>query len=312
MIDKISIIVPIYKVEKYLKKCIDSIINQTYSNLEIILVDDGSPDNCPNICDEYAKKDNRIIVIHKKNGGLSDARNVGIEQATGKYISFIDSDDYITNDYIEYLYKLITSYDGDVSIILPQIFYDEQDRVIISNKKEIIKVYDSKTALLTMLYQKEFDTSAWGKLYKTDLFNDIKFPVGKLYEDISTIYKTFLNSDTIVYSNQKKYYYLKRKDSIMGRSFKEKDMDYIYQAESMYNSVKFMDNEIEIAARCRLINANFSVLRKILSLHEKKNEYVKIILRNIKKLRKNLIFNKNVRIKTKIAIMMSCFVSSGG
>lgn len=308
MIDKISVIVPIYKVEKYLKKCIDSILEQTYSNLEIILVDDGSPDNCPNICDEYAKKDSRIIVIHKKNGGLSDARNFGIEKATGKYIAFIDSDDYITCDYIEYLYKLIVDNNGDVSIVLPQIFYDDQDNVMIKNKKERINVYDSKTALLTMLYQKEFDTSAWGKLYKTEFFGDIKFPVGKLYEDISTIYKTFLKSNIIVYSNQKKYFYLKRKDSIMGRSFKEKDMDYIYQAESMYNNVKNIDSEIEIAARCRLINANFSILKKIIIKKENNKSVKEKIKYNIKKLRKNVLSNKNVRLKTKIAILLSYFL----
>ena len=252
MIDKISVIVPVYKVEQYLRKCVDSIIKQTYSNLEIILIDDGSPDNCPIICDEYAMKDNRVVVIHKKNGGLSDARNVGIAKSTGKYITFVDSDDYISSDYIEYLYKLILSANGDVSIVLPQIFYDNQEQVAISNKKESIRIYVSKSALLTMLYQKKFDTSAWGKLYSKKIFEDVVFPVGNIYEDISTIYKTLLKSKVIVYSNQKKYYYLKRNDSIMGRSFKEKDMDYIYQAESMYNSIKNIDKEIEIAARCRL------------------------------------------------------------
>lgn len=105
--DLISIVIPVYKVELYLEKCIESIINQTYKNLEIIIVDDGSPDNCPKICDEYAQKDNRIKVIHKENGGLSDARNAGIDVAAGKYIAFVDSDDYVSNDYIEYMYNLI-------------------------------------------------------------------------------------------------------------------------------------------------------------------------------------------------------------
>ena len=105
--DLISIVIPVYKVEKYLEKCVESVINQTYKNLEILLVNDGSPDNCPKICDEYAQKDNRIKVIHKENGGLSDARNAGIDVATGKYITFIDSDDYISNDYVEYMYNLL-------------------------------------------------------------------------------------------------------------------------------------------------------------------------------------------------------------
>ena len=307
MIDKISVIVPVYKVEQYLRKCVDSIIKQTYSNLEIILIDDGSPDNCPIICDEYAMKDNRVVVIHKKNGGLSDARNVGIAKSTGKYITFVDSDDYIASDYIEYLYKLILSANGDVSIVLPQIFYDNQEQVAINNKKESIRIYDSKSALLTMLYQKKFNTSAWGKLYSKKIFEDVVFPVGNIYEDISTIYKTLLKSKVIVYSNQKKYYYLKRNDSIMGRSFKEKDMDYIYQAESMYNSIKNIDKEIEIAARCRLINANFSVLKKIYK-YDKKNKNLKLIIANIKSMRKGILFNKEVRIKTRVAVLFSYFV----
>ncbi len=307
MKDKISVIVPIYKVEKYLRKCVESVINQSYSNLEIILVDDGSPDKCPVICDEYSKKDNRIIVIHKPNGGLSDARNYGIEKATGKYISFIDSDDYVSYDYIEYLYNNIKRENADISIVLPQTFFKEETNIKVKNKPEKIRVFNSKTALITMLYQKEFDTSAWGKLYKKDLFDNIKFPVGKLYEDISTIYKTFLKSDTIVYSNQKKYFYLKRKDSIMGQNFKEKDMDYIFQAEDMYNDVKKINDEIEVAARCRLINANFSILKKMYILG-KKNIYSKRIKNNIKELRKNILFNKDTRLKTKMAILISYIV----
>ena len=114
MKDLITIVVPVYKVEQYLDKCVNSIINQTYKNLEIILVDDGSPDNCGKMCDEYAKNDNRIVVIHKENGGLSDARNAGIEIAKGKYISFIDSDDYVTEDYVEFLYALISNNNVEV------------------------------------------------------------------------------------------------------------------------------------------------------------------------------------------------------
>ena len=124
MEELISVVVPVYNVEKYIDKCINSIINQTYKNLEIILVDDGSPDNCGNICDEYAKKDNRIIVIHKENGGLSDARNTGIEVSKGKYITFIDSDDYISDNYVSFLYNLIIEYKADISIGKHYVLYE--------------------------------------------------------------------------------------------------------------------------------------------------------------------------------------------
>ena len=123
MEDLITIVVPVYKVEKYIDRCVTSILNQTYKNLQIILVDDGSPDNCGKICDEYAKKDNRIEVIHKENGGLSDARNAGINIAKGKYIAFVDSDDYVSNDYIEYMYKILKKENAKISICELQIVW---------------------------------------------------------------------------------------------------------------------------------------------------------------------------------------------
>ena len=302
MNEKISVVIPIYKVEKYLKKCINSITNQTYKNLEIILVDDGSPDKCPQICDEYSQKDSRIKVIHKKNGGLSDARNVGLKEATGKWIAFIDSDDFVSDDYIEYLYKLLKENKSDISIVLPYEF-SNYEKIKIKNEREIINVYDSRQGLITMLYQKKFDTSAWGKLYKKELFNDILFPCGKLYEDISTIYKVILKSDKIVYSNQKKYYYLKRNDSIMGQTFNAKDMDYIYQAEDMYNNIKKLkDEELISAAKCRVLNANFSILLKAKKTKSKK--YIDLIRKSIKKNTSEVLYNKNCRLKTKIAIIL--------
>ena len=199
MENKVSVIIPVYKVEKYLEKCIDSVINQSYSNLEIILVDDGSPDNCGKICDKYAKKDNRIRVIHKTNGGLSDARNNGIKIATGNYIAFIDSDDYVTEDYIEYLLKLIIDNNSDISIVMP---YEVDENYIVKKifKREKIYNYNSNDALKTMLYQKKFETSAWGKLFKKNVVNGIYFPTGKIYEDIGTIYKYILRAKKITFS----------------------------------------------------------------------------------------------------------------
>jgi len=303
--NKVSIIVPIYKVEKYLRKCIESILNQTYENFELILVDDGSPDNCGSICDEYASKDNRIIVIHKENGGLSDARNFGINKASGEWIAFIDSDDYIKDDYIEKLVNICGD-DCEIGIVLPSYVYEDYKEKK-DNKREFIKIFDSKDALLTMLYQKEFDTSAWGKIYKRNLFSQIEFPVGKLYEDISTIYRVILKSNKVAYCNCKKYMYLQRKDSIMGNSFKIKDMDYVYQAEIMMNDLlRFNDKMLEKAAKCRYINANFSILLKI----RKSKQYMaqrKEILENIKKFRKKVIFDKSVRLKTRIALFLTLF-----
>ena len=308
MIDKISVIIPVYKVEKYLKKCVESVINQTYTNLEIILVDDGSPDKCPSICDYFEEKDKRIKVIHKVNGGLSDARNYGIKEATGHWITFIDSDDYVAADYIEYLYELVMTNNADISIVLPQIFYEGKDVSYAKKNKEKILQFDKNSALKIMLYQKEFDTSAWGKLYKRSLFKNIEFPKGKIYEDISTVYKAILKSNKITFSNQKKYFYLKRKDSIMGQKFKSADMDYVYQAREMYNGIKKLNNNtLEQAARCRYLNANFSILKKI-KFSKNNKKYIYEIGNNIKKLRKNIIIDKNVRFKTKLAVIMSYLI----
>lgn len=304
MKNKISVIVPIYNVEKYLDKCINSIINQTYDNLEIILVNDGSSDNSLEICKKYQKKDNRIILITKENGGLSDARNVGMEKATGKWYVFIDSDDYIELDYIEFLYKLVIKHDSDIGIVLP-FYFREFDTIQTIDKKISIKYLSNYSAVETMLYQKEFDTSAWGKIYKSELFNNIKFPVGKLYEDISTIYKVFLRANEVVYSNAEKYFYLQRSNSIMGRPFRKKDMDYIYQTEEMLRNIKKLDNKkLTKAAQCRFVNANFSVLLKIKKNSNYSSERL-IALKNIKKYRKSVLFNKKSRLKTKGALLLS-------
>lgn len=302
--DLVSVVIPIYKVEKYLHRCVDSVLKQTYKNIEVILVDDGSPDYCGKICDEYASKDKRIKVLHKDNGGLSDARNQGTKIARGKYITYIDSDDFVESDYIEYLYNLLIDNSCDMSIILPHKFYDN-NLVTIKNKKEKIKIYNSEEALKVMLYQKNFDNAAWGKLYLLNNIKDIEFPVGKLYEDIGTTYKYILRSNKIAYSNQKKYYYLQRKDSIMGSPFSQKEMDYVYQSEIMMNDIKLLNKKKLIkAVKCRYLNANFSVILKIGKTQEYKKEK-KELKNNIKKMRKEVLFDINSRIKTKAAIILS-------
>lgn len=156
----ITVIIPCYKVEQYLPKCINSVLTQTYTNLEIILVDDGSPDNCGNICDNYAQKDSRIKVIHKTNGGLSDARNKGIDIAHGEYITFIDSDDYVSNDYIEVLYNLLKENNAQMSICLPYCISEMNETIIRINNKNKKIIFNSEEALISMFYQKDFDTSA--------------------------------------------------------------------------------------------------------------------------------------------------------
>ena len=222
MVDKdlITVVVPVYNVEKYIKKCIDSIINQTYKNIEIILVNDGSTDNSGKICNDYAKKDCRIKVIHKENGGLSDARNFGIENTTGKYITFVDSDDYIEIDYVEYLYNLVVKNKVDISIC--SMFIDSTKKHINQGKKFKDNIFDTKKCYEYMLLEKGFTISAPAKLYLSELFRDIKYPTGMLCEDNGTTYKLIAKCDRIAYGCQSKYHYVAREDSIMRSTFNPK------------------------------------------------------------------------------------------
>ena len=222
--DLISIIIPVYKVEKYLEKCIESVLKQTYTNLQIILVDDGSPDNCGKICDEYAKKDSRIEVIHKANGGLSDARNVGISKAKGRYIGFVDSDDYIKEDMYEILLNLIKKYDADVSICN---LYDVIDgNECIRNKENGIREYSRIDILKEILLDKNIQSYAWNKLYKKELFDEIKYPIRKKYEDIGTTFYVFEKCNKIVVTSEPEYYYLKRSDSLVNNVTESTILDY--------------------------------------------------------------------------------------
>ena len=222
--DLISIIIPVYKVEKYLEKCIESVLKQTYTNLQIILVDDGSPDNCGKICDEYAKKDSRIEVIHKINGGLSDARNVGINRANGRYIGFVDSDDYIKEDMYEKLINLIKEYNADVSIC--NLYDVIEGKEYIRNKENGIKEYNRIDILKEVLLDKNIQSYAWNKLYKKELFNEIKYPIGKKYEDIGTTFYIFEKCNKVVVTSKPEYYYLKRADSLVNNVTESTVLDY--------------------------------------------------------------------------------------
>ena len=222
--DLISIIIPVYKVEKYLEKCIESVLKQTYTNLQVILVDDGSPDNCGKICDEYAKKDSRIEVIHKVNGGLSDARNVGIAKAKGKYIGFVESDDYIKEDMYEILINLIKEYDADVSIC--NLYDVIEGKEYIRNKENGIKEYNRIDILKEVLLDKNIQSYAWNKLYKKELFNEIKYPIGKKYEDIGTTFYIFEKCNKVVVTSEPEYYYLKRADSLVNNVTESTVLDY--------------------------------------------------------------------------------------
>lgn len=227
----ITIIVPAYNVEKYIKKCVNTIVNQTYRNLEIILVDDGSTDSTGKICDEYEEKDKRIKVIHKENGGLSDARNCGIDIAKGNYILTIDSDDYVDLEIVEFLYNDLKKHNADISTCLPLEIYENSSENLKNNCENKNTVLDTQTALENLMYLKDVTVSAWGKMYKKELFENVRYPKGKLYEDLATTYLLFANAKTVSTNTKKMYYYLIREGSIMSAKFSKNRMDSLYFAE---------------------------------------------------------------------------------
>ena len=246
----ISIIVPVYKVEKYLDKCVNSILKQTHKNLEIILVDDGSPDNCGKMCDEFASKDSRIKVIHKENGGLSSARNAGIEIATGKYIAFIDSDDCISEDYCETLYNVILQTNSDVAAIDISMVREDGSLIITSleDEKELpleINIYEKEEIVREILRMKTFKNYVCNKLYKRELVAKNKFICGINYEDIPFTYQILNQAERVAYINKKCYFYLKRSGGITS-VFSEKNLnDFLDVVIKRFNDVKEKNKTIE-------------------------------------------------------------------
>lgn len=257
----ISVVIPIYNVEKLIARCVDSVINQTYKNLEIILVDDGSPDACPEICDDYAKKDARVRVIHKQNGGLSSARNAGIAAATGEYITFIDSDDFVNPDYVQTLYTSICEDETSLAISSHRAVYDNGTVIDRSNNRRC--TLSSQDALKCVLYDDGIDVSAWAKLYKLELFSDIKYPEGRLYEDAATTYKLIDKAGKVSLDSKVIYNYMIRSTSIAAGAFSPKKMDLITSTREMCDYIKNKYPELEKAANRRLVYAYLSTLSQL-------------------------------------------------
>lgn len=222
----ISVIVPVYKVEAYLDKCISSIVNQTYKNLEIILVDDGSPDNCPAMCDDWAEKDSRIRVIHKENGGLSDARNAGMAVATGELMGFVDSDDTIHPDMYRLLYESMVENDSDISACGVEMVWEDGSPSRILTKSGCC-VLEQEEAMRAVIEESWLQQPVWYKLYKTALIHDIPFPVGKYHEDVFWTYQAVGSAKRVSVFDTPCYYYLQRSGSIMEESYSLKRLDAV-------------------------------------------------------------------------------------
>jgi len=238
---KVSIIVPIYKVEKYLDKCIQSILSQTFKDFELILVDDGSPDKCGIMCDNYANVDRRVKVIHKENGGLSSARNRGLNIASGKYIAFVDSDDWIEKSMYEALYTMAEQYDAD--IVQCNYVKAFNENIGLGNNGGSIRILDNFKALENLFNENASQAVVtWNKIYKKYLFNDVTFPVGKIHEDNFTTYKLLYKSKKVVLLDEMLYYYRQTPNSIMNSPFSERNLDAITATEETLKFFKKIKN----------------------------------------------------------------------
>lgn len=295
----ISVIVPVYKVEEYLDKCVESIVNQTYKNLEIILVDDGSPDNCPKMCDDWAKKDKRIKVIHKENGGLSDARNAGIDIAKGEYITFIDSDDYVEIEYIDFLYKNLTENSADISMGKQRVVYPKETINTGSEKVYIVNPHDCFDKLL---YSEDFDVSAWAKLYKIELFENVRYPKGRVFEDTATTYKLIDDSNVIVLNSRPIYNYIIRDDSITTNTFSEKKKELITSTEEMCDYINDKYPDLSNGCKRRMMYAYLSTLTQLVKSNDKRNKYKKELFEYIKKNRKEVLKDKRIPKRDRTAL----------
>lgn len=218
----ISVIVPIYKVEPYLRECIDSILAQTYADFELILVDDGSPDRCGEICDGYAEKDNRIRVIHQENAGLSGARNTGLDIAQGEYVTFVDSDDVVHPDYLSCLYEVILQNNAEIAIGR-FLRFTEAAPAYVPMTATLQSVRNGREACWELFAEEAVTyTIAWGKLYKTELFAGIRYPLGRIHEDEATTYKVLYKANLVAVLEDELYYYRQNPNGIMGTSFSVK------------------------------------------------------------------------------------------
>lgn len=257
----ISVIVPVYKVEKYLQRCIDSILRQTYENLEIILVDDGSPDDCPRICDDNAKKDGRIRVIHKQNGGLSDARNAGLEVFQGEYLMFVDSDDVLPLYSVDMLYTLAKKYDAQLVIgAHTRIYNDEipQENFILTQSME--QVWNSTQAIKDVFQN---GCAAWARLYRKEIHAHIRFPVNEINEDEAIALQIIYRCEKIVKTEQTAYYYTCRPESITTSSFSKKKLDWPIHCQNNLQWIQKHMPELECEALYRFLGSLLWAMREM-------------------------------------------------
>mgnify|MGYP001443428711 CR=1 FL=1 len=296
----ITMIIPVYNIENYVSRCVESAINQSYENLEILLIDDGSEDASGEICDQYGEKCSNIRVIHKENGGLSEARNVGIEAAGGEYLVFLDGDDFVTKNYVENLFNAIEQVSCDLAISMFLNVVDDQG--IELNTDGVLENL-SEECLRSLLYQRGIETSAPGKIYKRELIGELRFPVGRLYEDVMFTVRMIARSSRIAIVDNVDYMYYQRQGSIQYQQFDKRKMDSIHHSLELEQFVERNYPKLIRASHCRRFNAACNIVLQIPSgEYPEEKQYLWTM---IKKLRTEVIADPESRAKSKIAALVS-------
>lgn len=293
----VSVVVPVYNVADYINHCVTSIYNQTYKNLDIILIDDGSSDDSGVLCDKLASMDSRCRVIHKSNGGLSDARNAGLDCILGDYVTFVDSDDAIAPNYVERLINIILFNKVDISICdLVHCRQLDDVRYTVSDERVL---YSSYEAISELLYQRSFLVAACGKLFHKSCFDNIRFPVGMLFEDSAVMYELFETAGRIGYEPSGLYAYIHRGDSITTRTFDEKDLDIWKICCNIEEHYSFGPSDLVAAAKAYKMSAALRIY-----LNASNDIDIFEIEAWIKENATSVIKNKDARRKNRIAALL--------
>lgn len=298
----VSIVVPVYNVEDYVDFSVRSLVEQTYENIEILLVDDGSTDSSGARCKAWAERDARVHYIYKENGGAASARNAALDVCRGELIAFVDSDDWIDADYLEILYKALITEKADISICGWK--NETACQNVPSDSVRDTVCYDKTEALNKLFYQEGYDTNMWAKLYRANLFEQIRFPVGNIYEDIAIIYKVFEKVSKVVYTDYNGYHYLLRDTGTTLKKFSKKKMDLIDVADEMEAYILDCYPEVSAAMKSKYVRANFHIYLQIPRVVEYEQERNRIEC-NINKYRKSVLKDKRTRKGTKVALLLS-------
>ena len=301
---KVSVIIPVYNVERYLPRCIASVLMQTYRDLEIILVDDGSSDASAALCDAYAAGDERITVIHQENGGLSAARNAGIERASGDAFFFLDSDDYIAADCMEKLVSLLERHDADVSVIRMKRVPESENGTCAQSADEEELVMNAERAIEESLYQKRFSCCAPAKLYRRHALGAIRFPVGRGSEDLATCHLFLNNARSIVYTSYPGYYYRQREGSVM-HAFHPGRLDALEWAEAIEAFCREAYPGIRRAAACRTFNVAVHLVLDMPDCSALYPRYSPVLWHAIRRTRANVLLDPKSRGREKAAALLS-------